>query len=34
MTGVIELPDIFAAVLVLLTFAVFAALTWAGNRVH
>jgi hypothetical protein len=31
---VIELPDIFAALLAVLTFAVFAALAWAGNRVH
>ena len=30
----IDLPDIFAAVLVLLTFAVFAALAWAGNHAH
>ncbi len=34
MDHVIELPDIFAAVLALLTFAVFAALTWAGNHGH
>jgi hypothetical protein len=31
---VIELPDIFAAGLALLTFAVFAALVWAGNHQH
>ena len=30
----IELPDIFAAVLAVLTFAVFAALAWAGNHGH
>ena len=30
----IELPDIFAAALALLTFAVFAALVWAGNHQH
>jgi hypothetical protein len=32
--SVIELPDIFAAGLALLTFAVFAALVWAGNHQH
>ena len=32
--SVIELPDIFAAALALLTFAVFAALVWAGNHQH
>ena len=32
--SVIELPDIFAAALALLTFAVFAALIWAGNHQH
>jgi hypothetical protein len=31
---VIELPDIVPAALTLLTFAVFAALIWAGNRQH
>jgi hypothetical protein len=31
---VIELPDVFAAALALLTFAVFAALVWAGNHQH
>jgi hypothetical protein len=31
---VIELPDIFSAALALLTFAVFAALVWAGNHQH
>jgi hypothetical protein len=31
---VIELPDIFAVALALLTFAVFAALVWAGNHQH
>jgi hypothetical protein len=31
---VIDLPDIFAAALALLTFAVFAALIWAGNHQH
>ena len=31
---VIELPDILAASLALLTFAVFAALIWAGNYQH
>ena len=34
MTRMIELPDIFAAALVLLTFAVFAALVWAGSHQH
>jgi hypothetical protein len=31
---VIEVPDIVAVVLALLTFAVFAALIWAGNHQH
>jgi hypothetical protein len=31
---VIELPDIFAAVLLLLTVAFFAAMIWAGNHQH
>ena len=30
----IEVPDIFAAFIALLTFAVFAALIWAGNHQH
>ena len=34
LTPVFELPDIFAAVLAVLTFAVFAALIWAGNHQH
>jgi hypothetical protein len=31
---VIDAPDILAAGLALLTFAVFAALVWAGNHQH
>jgi hypothetical protein len=31
---VIDVPDIVAVVLALLTFAVFAALIWAGNHQH
>jgi hypothetical protein len=31
---VVELPDILASALALLTFAVFAALIWAGNHQH
>ena len=31
---VIEVPDIFAVALTLLTFAVFAALIWAGRHQH
>lgn len=31
---VIDLPDIFAASLALLTVAVFAAMIWAGNHQH
>jgi len=31
---VIDLSDIAAATLALLTFAVFAALVWAGNHQH
>jgi hypothetical protein len=31
---VIEVPDILAAGLTLLTFAVFAALIWAGSHQH
>lgn len=34
MKYVIELPDIFTAILTLLTFAVFAALIWAGSYEH
>jgi hypothetical protein len=33
-TGVIELPDIFAVVLMLLAVALFAAMIWAGNHQH
>ena len=33
-TSVIELPDIFAVALVLLTVALFAAMIWAGNHQH
>jgi len=32
--SVIDLPDVLAVVLVALTFAVFAALIWAGNHQH
>jgi hypothetical protein len=31
---VIDAPDIFSVALALLTFAVFAALIWAGNHQH
>ena len=31
---VIDLPDVLTVVLVALTFAVFAALIWAGNHQH
>jgi len=34
MVPVIELPDIFAVALAMLTFAVFAAMIWAGNHQH
>jgi hypothetical protein len=32
--SVIELPDILAGALVLLTVALFAAMIWAGNHQH
>jgi hypothetical protein len=31
---VIDLPNVFAVVLVLLTVALFAAMIWAGNHQH
>jgi hypothetical protein len=31
---VIDLPNIFAVALMLLTVAVFAAMIWAGNHTH
>jgi hypothetical protein len=34
MGRVIELPDIFAAALMILTVALFAAMIWAGNHSH
>lgn len=34
MPRVIDLPDIFAAALLLLTVALFAAMIWAGNHQH
>ena len=34
MARVIDLPDIVAAALLLLTVALFAAMIWAGNHQH